>query len=328
MQRCGVLAGWRAFQCVFLILIALCFFFALPRVAQADCAVEFGSPSTSSVTFTLPAQISVPSNTPVGTIIATSAPVTPSPTVFLDCPDFTTDGLTNNISPQASSCNDEGTPTIYPTNISGLGYILVHNTGAPWYIPEYPCDTGLSYSSWQMSDNSQIELITTGPITNGSQLQAGQVARWQVSGGVTPETFTLGNPVRIVVPCVVSTRSIAVNLPSISSSALSAVGATAGTTGFTISLNCAAGATLGIDFTSNGKASDITGVLLPTSGTAAGVGVQMLDSNSNPIVFGAKSTSSTMQGQESLQYYVRYYRTSTVTPGSLKASATFTLSYQ
>ncbi len=202
----------------------------------------------------------------------------------------------------------------------------------PW-----PCctiqGTGNNYNI-----STALSLVKTGPISPGSVLPAGVLGYWQWLGGtfgpnLQVEAFTLTNPITLVYPpCTVSNTPIVVNLPTVSTSSLRTNGSTSGTTPFTIALTCpsaSSGLTMSIELDAAGAASNITGVLLPTSGTSAGVGVQLLNQSFNPVTLGTPTVvGSTSAVPYNLRYYAAYYRTGTLTVGTLTAGATITLSYK
>lgn len=144
-------------------------------------------------------------------------------------------------------------------------------------------------------------------------------------------TLTL-NPVAVsVTACSVAVDPTVVTLPTISTSALTGTGSTAGRTPFNVQLNCPAGANLYITLATSHPQSGATGVIAPTSGDAGSVGVQLLKANgTTPVTFGtAISEGTTTNGAMNLPFYAQYYQTgSSVTAGNVSATATYTLTYQ
>jgi len=303
-------------------LLFLSMLILMPNIAEANCTFTTGT-TTSAVTFSPPATITVAYGAAVGTVLYTSALIPPA-----IAPQITCTGTTNyGVIDQVGTTPGTGV-SIYPTSIAGLGYSITHNDLTTYLYP-YPC-CQLAAGNYSASISSSLQLIKTGPIVSGSTLPAGLIGYWRFDSGVNVESFTLGNSVTILDPaCSVNTTPITVTLPTVSSSSMASVGAKAGATPFAIALTCSSGATLDIQLNYAGTASGITGVLTKTSGTSAGVGIQLLDKNLNPVVFGATTVvGSTPTGVLSIPYYAQYYRTAAVTVGSLGASATFTLSYQ
>ena len=293
----------------------------LPAGARADCTYISGTGPTN-VTFNVPSPLTIPITAPVGTVLYTTPLVSPAAPPTMACSGTTYYGVVDALgATPATGVN------VYPTNIPGIGYKLTHGNLTTFMYP-YPCCT-LAPGNYSFSIGTSLQLVKTGPIASGQSLPSGPLGYWQYDSNQRPEAFTLASPVTIIEACSVNTTPLNVTLPSISTSALPAIGSTAGTTGFAISLTCSSGAILSIQFDYAGTSSGITGVLTKTAGTSSGVGVRMLDTNSNPVTFGTPATvGSTVNGQMNLPYYAQYYRTGAVTAGTLTASATFTLSYQ
>ncbi|NWK77835.1 fimbrial protein [Aquitalea sp. LB_tupeE] len=135
---------------------------------------------------------------------------------------------------------------------------------------------------------------------------------------------------------LLSASSTNVSLPTISKNGLSIQSTTAGSTPFSITINCPSPTNLNITFTDNNNIGQTTTILKNTS-TATGVGVQ-LSYKGNIISFGPDSAEpgtinqivldNNMTGTQTFQFNAAYIRTGTITPGAVAAKATFTLSYQ
>jgi type 1 fimbria pilin len=343
--------GWCG---LLLLLMAL----SLLPTGKADaqisgCMLDNTSPAAQGTTsFSLPSTITVAANTAIGTVLATSTATQTNPVPVYDCAGTVPYGIVNNVGTTPGNGVSE-----YPTGIPGISYEIVRGGNTLYSYPNTTLSTGLpgcTYKSaqqawncpdgtnaYQFSVTTQLSLVVTGPISN-STVPAGVLGYWQWqalgSGGATTTAqivaFSLANAVNIVInpSCSVNTNPVNVTLPTIITSALGGTGTTAGTTPFAIALTCpsgAAGATLSIQLDYNGTASGIQGVLAPTGGTSAGVGVQVLNQSSNPVTFGTPQTVGTIStGATNISFFARYYQTGTVTPGTLQASATFTLLYQ
>ena len=293
----------------------------IPAGARANCTITGGA-APEAVNFSPPATITVAYTAAVGTVLYQSGAVNPSTTNTMTCSGTSPFGVTDVVGTTPAS------GTIYPTGISGVGFSIGHGSATTLLTP-YP-NNNIAAGSYTNSTASYLTLLKTGPIVSGSVLPAGTLAYWQYPSVPYIEAFNLANSVTILDPaCSVNTSAISVTLPTISSKALSAVGSTAGATPFNIALTCSSGATLDIELDASGTASGITGVLTKTAGTSAGVGVQVIDQSLNPVVFGTPTVvGTTPSGTLNIPFYGRYYRTGTVTAGTLTASATFTLSYQ
>lgn len=141
----------------------------------------------------------------------------------------------------------------------------------------------------------------------------------------TASTCTLATPANMVV-----------TLPTISQTSFTGIGSTSGATkGLTIQYNCSnAGGPMALSmawtFASPGQTPSSYATVVNNSGTATGVGVQIVDAAGNPIVSGAQSQqiASVANGTNTIAYTVRYSQTAaTVGPGTVSATAQFTAVY-
>lgn len=307
-------------------LIALILAFC-PALSLANCTM---SGNTASVSVTIASPISIDPHAAVGTVLATSPVTSPSPSnSSVNCYGYTRIGVVNLVGSQPG-----GNSTIFATGVSGVGYRVLHPDSS-YELPPYGSDTVAS-GSYNLSVASAIQLVKTGPIASGSTLGSGTLGYWQFDGyfgSLRTEDFRLANPVTFIgYTCTVTTPNIAVTLPTISTTSLANVGATSGATAFNIGLNCptnAAGHVLAIEFDASSVVSGATGVIRPSSGGAANVGVQLTDDAFNPVNFGTPATVGTaVNGSNSFTYFARYYAIGKpVGAGIVNAAATFTISY-
>jgi major type 1 subunit fimbrin (pilin) len=129
----------------------------------------------------------------------------------------------------------------------------------------------------------------------------------------------------------------AITLPSISTKALSAALATAGTAPFSISLSgCTGAATQAAIWFENDSNVNAAGRLINT-GTASNVDVAIYNTaSSTPIpigqtssVFGSSGTAFPISsGSATLKYLAKYYATGVATAGTVVASVNYTVQYQ
>ena len=308
-----------------LVLLALS---ALPFSAFASCSL---SGNNELVNMTLPATITLDPSTPVGTVLATSAQATPSPSSSqVTCNNTTNVGVIN----LTGGGQPNGSSTIFPTTVAGVGYQILH-PNSNYILPPWGYDS-IGSGTYTLSVASAVQLVKTGPITPGSTLPAGTLGYWQYQGSRTTirvEDFVLGNSVKFVAPtCTVATPNIAVNLPTVSTTSLASVGSVSGSTAFTIGLTCsaaAAGQTMAIEIDASRTVPANTTGVLSSTGTAKNVGVQLTDSSFNPVALGtAVTVGTTPSGAYNLTYYAQYYALATnPTSGTVSAAATFTISY-
>jgi len=311
--------------------LLLWLFLLLPTGARANCTTDLFSPATASVVFSFPSQITIPFTLVVNGALGSPVTASPANPVSASCTNGTVYGVQNMFSAVAPTV--VGGNYIYPTSIPGVGIELTHNSGSSAYsMAPYPGSTTSGGDS-TYSVSTTVQLVQTGPIANGSVLPSGEFAYWQW-GNIVPEYFTLNNAITFVAPaCNVDTSSITVALPTLATSDFPNKDTTAGTTPFAIQLTCPSGSTANasIKFTaSNGYPTGYSTQLLKNTGTATGLGVELLDQNSTPVVFGSvTAVGTTPSGAWSLPYFARYHSISNaVGAGTVKAVATFTITYQ
>jgi type 1 fimbria pilin len=194
-----------------------------------------------------------------------------------------------------------------------------------------------------------FELVKTGAATAGTFGYSSYVhvpnKEYANGGTAAASTVSLGYTLlpATVASCSVTTTSVAVSLPTVSTSAFQAIGTHAGVTAFSIGLNCEANAKPSIYMTDSASPSNTTNQLsLAPGSTASGIAVQILYQQV-PVSFApaalAYTTSNTpttssfsignLSGTSIVQMQARYTKTqAVVTPGTVKAIATFTLTYQ
>ncbi len=250
-----------------------------------------------------------------------------------------------------------GFDDVYPTNVSGLG-VRYTVLGAPECDPVSSTIKGTlnircAESSLGINIHFSVPLsmtvsfVTTGPIKSGaSTLSSIPVVSTAVfnTGGTTfakPAMYTgAASGTLSTATCSVQTPGLAVSLPNVTTNAFgSGVGATAGRTGFHLDFTCAQGAKVSIVITDAVSPSNRTDVLTPSpESTAKGIGVQVLKDQRTTVLFGPDAAGSNVpnqwligaspDGSLTLPLSAQYVRTGAVTAGSVKALATFTMSYQ
>ncbi len=248
---------------------------------------------------------------------------------------------------------------VYQTSVSGIGvsFYVVTSSGQTLIT-----STGGGYTSGTISapgngslPGIQANLVVTGQVVSGYSLSSlpsvtvtfSPTGSCSWSTGLSNTLATNANNSAVVpITCTVTTPSVSVNLPTISLTALSSVGSTAGDTSFPIGLNCASGANVYITLTDATTPSNTSSLLtLSSSSTAQGIKLRILNS-AGPVAFGpdsavAGNTHQWFLGASSsvnlVPLTVQYYRddtnpagteSATLSAGSVHAQATFTMSYQ
>ncbi len=294
----------------------------VPTAANAKC--KFSSGGNTSVTFSLPTTMTIPANMADGTVIASTGQVSPANPPDITCGGFFGETVSYGVvNIRGGYLADNVT---YETGVPGVGYRITHPIA---YLTPYPQNSQRLTTS-TFSVTSGLELIKTGPITSGSVLAAGKLGDWRWEN-LIPETFRLANAITFTTPsCTIVTDPINVTLPTVTSGAFSGVASTSGKTPFQITLNCPTGTAVTHITMHTTNPDSHQGVVAPSgAGYAAGIGVQMLDGNANPVVFEQQSIVNPPNATTSIPYFAQYFQTAATTSGGpVKATVTFDIFYQ
>jgi type 1 fimbria pilin len=359
-QRFNPLRPPWAWLCLLILLPGL---FAWPAtaLAQAVCYFQDGNgkainaPAAQIITFN---SVTIPLSSPppaAGSNIGLPRTATATGTqIVISCPSST--GTSGGVQPSYGTYNPTNNTFYSPT--PGVAFQILR-AGNP--IQVYPNGSLSGNTTTIFSNNTTFQLISTGVLpSNGNQIPAGTtLGQWQfnnlctkpqVNGSGTYTGCTTNSAVQTVIifqsggvtitasTCSVSTGSqnVTVTLPSVSVSALGAVGATAGTTRFGINLTgCSSSLAVSAMLSTSNPFAGPNGVITSTTGAgyAGGVGIQILQPNGvTPVTFDTAFPTGTTSGANSnytFNLYARYYQTTApVTPGQVQATATYTLTYQ
>lgn len=236
-----------------------------------------------------------------------------------------------------------GTVGIYPTGMEGVGMRLRNSSGTSLTGTGSCSSPGSTLGTVGQDGTFDIsgtfELVKTGPIsggtlTNSTAYRVGILGTGVLlnNGAGTAGGISAENTIVRSVACSISTGSATqtVTLPRISAQALTAAGSVAGRTPFQIDLNCQAGVNVKVLFEPSPAAAG-TGSVLASTGTADGVGVQLLSASATPIQLNTPTqlTTSTT-GNMSFRFLAEYRRLSAaaVTAGTISARTVFTMQYQ
>ncbi|MFM0341104.1 fimbrial protein [Paraburkholderia fungorum] len=235
-----------------------------------------------------------------------------------------------------------GMTGVYTTGMAGVGMRMRNSSGTP-LVGTGLCSSTTSLLGTTAADGSfsvsgTFELVKTGSIVAGTISSAasyntGIYTRAALNNSSAASALSVANGTSVrPVTCSVTSATANQTIPMvpISPSALNAAGAVAARTPFSISLSCESGVKVAVTFTSASGNSGI-GSVLASTGSATGVGVQLLDASWAPITLdAARQLSSGTTGNDSFQFYGQYYQlgAAQVTPGAVNASAIFTMSYQ
>ncbi|SAL40609.1 type-1 fimbrial protein subunit A [Caballeronia choica] len=251
-----------------------------------------------------------------------------------------------------------GTVDVYPTDIAGVGVrytiyadactersAVVTNKTAQLHCPR----SGVIPSDQSIPATVVAEFVATGSLAAGTltltsvpQLKVWYNSDFQPGASWTQApvyTGTASGTIRQQ-SCSVQNSAQAITLPTVTTRSLdSGAGTVAGSQPFSVDLSCAAGAQVSITFTDATNPSNTSSVLSLASGsTATGVGIELRRANDMKISFGPDSAApgttnqwlvgAAPNGALGIPLSARYVRTTgTLAAGSVKALATFTMSY-
>ncbi|WP_205969124.1 fimbrial protein [Paraburkholderia sp. Tr-20389] len=252
-----------------------------------------------------------------------------------------------------------GFADVYQTGISGLGVRYTFNSpsgqcnannltmqnGSITLSCTFSGPLGGPYIQYPVMITAT--LVVTGPIASGASTLSSApsiaVSFTTIDTGgpwsQTPAYSGSASGVLTHATCSVNQTNVAVSMPTADTRAFNAVGAVAAPQPFSLSLSCSAGATVLITLTDSvNPANRSTSLQLTADSTAQGMGVQVLNSGGTPVAFGPDSATpgntnqwtvgASPNGALQIPLTARYVRTGSVSAGTVKALATFTLSYQ
>jgi type 1 fimbria pilin len=238
--------------------------------------------------------------------------------------------------------------TVYDSGVPGIGFTLeVMGASNGWYVP------GKDNSSYGIATSTngllaggkrqvtrRVRLIKTGPATSGTitskqigatimRTYVNGVAQWESESPININSFKVTS-----LACSLSSTSINVPLGDVLISKFTGAGVTTGDKSFDLGLTCDKDAKINVSMagTQNTDTTE-TSVLALTSagqtGTASGVGVQLLYGGVPLKINTNLLLKTSAGGQETLPFTARYYQTKTaVGTGPANSSATLNITYQ
>lgn len=236
-----------------------------------------------------------------------------------------------------------GNARVYNTGITGVGYALGSTSGHGYLVgpdsdTNWPLWSSGIFGNGNVRQGFFVVLYKTGT----GAVSSGTVANQRIGAGVTTiagiddtEAPININSFKVTaLACSLTSTSINVPLGDVLVSKFTAAGATTGDKSFDLGLSCDKDAKINVSLagTQNADTSN-TSVLALTSagqtGTATGVGVQLLYGGT-PLKINANLLLKTsVGGKETLPLTARYFQTkTTVGTGQANSSATLNITYQ
>ncbi|WP_333668932.1 fimbrial protein [Acinetobacter guillouiae] len=314
-----------------------------PRVAFAECYYrkQFADKGIKVVNV---GTLTVPPNLTVGSIIQS----TNLPDIWLEVAYCTAPGgAMTYVSTILWGDLVAGTDRVYSTNIPGIGY-RIRAPGGAW-IKSFPgtfnhtFDTGIENESniWGAGWGFIFDLIKIAPRVGNGPLDHVPFARVDSAKGPSEPYFIMQiGDIRILAPSCqvgVGSRNQTVNLGQEFRNRFRGVGSTTASKDFQVVVNCYASPngienTVSLTMDATRDASNAPGVLgIDTgTGTASGVGIQVLDKDGQPVAFGQpKQLGQSKDGDYVVPFKARYYQVAgVVSNGKADGRATVTLSYK
>ncbi|WP_232470848.1 fimbrial protein [Caballeronia hypogeia] len=327
-------------------MVALLGFFSCSAHAGLSCEVANVNKTISAGT------IPVPVGAAVGQTVATLAPDGFQFPCWLPAGQAST--LWADLSVPVAPAS--GFSDVYPTGVPGLGVRYSFNSAYCGARNVVLANGGmtLTCSFTGPIDAYSPDLTVTASFVVTGQIAAGAATltsaprvninyRHSDSGGSwakSPLYTGSANGVLTQATCSVNQTSVSVIMPTADTRAFSSgLGAVAAPQPFTLSLTCQTGAKVLITLTDAvNPANRGTSLQLTADSSAAGIGIQILNTAGSPVVFGADSATpgnanqwpigDSPNGMLQIPLTARYVRTGAVTAGTVKGLATFTMSYQ
>lgn len=229
---------------------------------------------------------------------------------------------------------------IAATNIPGIS-IKVKMTAIGYINTDFSKNEG-GNNMYKVFDPSwTVEIIKTGRVTQSNVLTGGNLAR-MVQNNTLPKNSqwilsTLRIPANAIkinsLKCTAKATNYNVNLGTWYDTQFKNIGDVSQNVNIPISLSCAAGTNIKATVTSSAGYIDAnTGKLnLSGSNRATGIGIQLVNSNNNPIRLNAKLSlqDNVSSGDYIFNWKARYVKTSnTITAGTANSVATVNILYE
>lgn len=306
---------------------------------RADCS--FTNPDVNpTITFTMPAQIVVASDAPVGTIVYSGETVGASHGLTCNSEVQMREGYT------ALSDNDYSgvLAGVYRTTVPGIGFRAARsenqtaaftddNIITPWHY----VGIAKNWVSYDSTYHVGVELVVIGAVSSGTLETNKFNADYQMGSLMAAKLRFAPTTVNVVAnTCNLESKNINVLLDTVTVDSLSqGYSAVLTDNSFKIDVaNCSAGTRIDYKLTSAGSTGVTNGNILNIAHSeeaASGVGLQILDKDNHVLSFDQEYTgivSASGQETESIPLKARYAKTGTVKGGQVSAVATFEVYYR
>lgn len=235
---------------------------------------------------------------------------------------------------------------IYATNLPGIGIRMSWRGPGSYNGPTSylvaPSSSTLTIDNTGPGDAAyaggggqkvQIELISMGGAVPAGVLNYNVQSAFQaVSSNVLPFANIMVQGTVVTPGCSVESNNINIALGDYLTTQFGSIGSVTQYKPLNVVLNCNNGTKLNAKINADAENSALGTIrLTQVSGSATGVGVQILDTVSNPVHLNEKFLVDTItsNGQYNINWKARYIKTSeTITPGIANATATLTLTYE
>lgn len=320
-----------------------------PALASSTCNNDSDNDAVAA------GAMSIPANAAPGTMIKSV-----QTTSIMQCRDTTSSSASfiTYVDLQPTGPLVSGYTDVYQTNISGIGVrytfnapnctdanaVIISGTGKTRF--SCPFTTGTTYVKYPL--NANMDFIVTGTLPASSTLTSVSAIKLyfsnsDIAGGPwaqDPPISGVASGSVTASTCSVNQKSIGVTLDTVTTTQLSGpIGVTVAPKPFTLSLTCPEGIKTFVTLTDSTNTANLTTTLaLTPDSSAQGVGIQILNSSDTPVAFGPDSAAAgnlnqfllgtSVAGVTEYPFKAQYISTGNVRAGTVKAIATFTLSYQ
>lgn len=309
----------------------------------ASCNISGNGGNPARVQFSVPA-LDVNSDAVPGTIIATVN--ANSPSISVSCTENGEIWQGYTVLTNGDMRTDNPLKDVFQTNVPGIGFraAWANNTSAqltagylmtPWHKGSSTVIKGYGYP---ITIHAAIQFIVTGPVGNGTIDTSKLVADWKYDNRVIGELRFSSVPVNIQPgTCDLIEKNITVPLNDIGTDDFDVnnVSPVVSDDRFKIQIEkCSQDVKVDYRFTSSGS-TGVTGNNILNiesgSGMAEGVGLQILDSNNNVMVFDTDYTpvqKTTLNQNVTIPLKARYIKIGSVKSGRVNSVATFEVYYR